>query len=219
MLWSDLQAEFVESLRDPDLPVPNGVELGSGKNLQSKSFYVYRNNVAVVLTENLAASYLVTTELVSQEFFTGLVRVFIDLNAPRFPVMLHFGEHFPELISDFEPAQSLPFLADVTLIECSWNQAYNALDACPMGIEFLQEAAPDLLQDAVLQLHLSLQVPRSAWPAFSIWYLHQTADDPDGYARTRARRRTRAFVKAVSRRRCSAYSRCCSSVLHCFEKR
>ena len=178
MLWSDLQAEFVESLRDPELPVPDGVGLGMRNNLQTKRFNVYRNNVAVGLTENLAASYPVTKQLVGEEFFTGMARVFVDLNAPRSPVMLHYGEHFPEFISDFEPAQSLPFLADVASIERCWNQAYNALDASPVGIESLQEVAPDLMGDAVLQLHPSLQVVRSAWPAFSIWHLHQTADDP-----------------------------------------
>lgn len=145
MLWSDLQAEFVESLRDPELQVPDGVGLGMRNNLQTKRFNVYRNNVAVGLTENLAASYPVTKQLVGEEFFTGMARVFVDLNAPRSPVMLHYGEHFPEFISDFEPAQSLPFLADVASIERCWNQAYNALDASPVGIESLQEVAPDLM--------------------------------------------------------------------------
>ena len=178
MLWSDLQAEFVESLRDPDLPVPNGVGLRVRNNPQTKRFNVYRNNVAVGLTDNLAASYPVTQQLVGEEFFTGMARVFVDQNAPRSPVMLHYGEHFPEFIAGFEPAQSLPFLADVAMIERSWNQAYNAADAYPVGIGTLQEIAPDLLEDTVLRLHPSLQIVRSEWPAFSIWHLHQTADDP-----------------------------------------
>ncbi|MEM8975249.1 MAG: DNA-binding domain-containing protein [Pseudomonadota bacterium] len=177
MQWHDLQSQFIGSLRNPDRGLPDGLGAVSG-SLQTKRFNVYRNNVAVSLAENLAASYPVTQQLVGEEFFTGMARVFVDRNAPTSPVMLGYGEDFPDFISRFEPAQGLPFLADVARIERSWNGAYNASDADPIGIEVLQSIAPDALESTIIHLHPSLQIIRSDWPALSIWHLHQTAVDP-----------------------------------------
>ena len=177
MQWHDLQSQFIESVRDPDCPLPVGLGAANG-TLQTKRFNVYRNNVAVSLVDNLAASYPVTKQLVGEEFFTGMARVFVDGNAPTSPVMLSYGEHFPEFISRFDPAQGLPFLADVAGIERDWNSAYNAADADPIGIEGLQSIAPDALEAAIIRLHPSLRIVRSDWPALTIWHLHQTSDDP-----------------------------------------
>ena len=176
MRWHDLQEQFVGSLRDPERSVPSG--LAAADPLPpTKRFNVYRNNVAVSLTDNLAASYPVVKQLVGEEFFTGMARVFVDHNAPTSAVMLHYGVHFPDFITNFEPAQSLPFLADVARIEQGWNNAYHASDAKPVGVEALQSLAPEVLETAMMRLHPSLQIIRSDWPVFSIWHLHQSTDD------------------------------------------
>ncbi|MEM6498909.1 MAG: putative DNA-binding domain-containing protein [Pseudomonadota bacterium] len=177
MQWHELQSQFIDSLRNPDLGLPDGLGTVCG-SLQTKRFNVYRNNVAVSLADNLAASYPVTQQLVGEEFFVGMARVFADSNAPTSPVMLGYGAEFPEFISRFEPAQGLPFLADVARIERDWNGAYNAADAHPIGIEALQSIAPDALEATIIHLHPSLRIIRSDWPALSIWHLHQTSDNP-----------------------------------------
>ncbi len=177
MRWHDLQAQFIRSLRDPEYAIP--AELGSFTGTASnKRFNVYRNNVAVSLTDNLAASYPVVKQLVGDEFFTGMARVFVDHNAPTSAVMLHYGDGFPEFVAAFEPAKGLPFLADVARVERGWNQTYNAADEEPISIDVLQTIAADELESAVLRLHPSLRIVRSDWPVFSIWHLHKSTDDP-----------------------------------------
>ncbi len=177
MQWHDLQSQFIGSLRDPDRALPDGLGAVSG-SLQTKRFNVYRNNVVVSLADNLAASYPVTQQLVGEEFFAGMARVFVDGHAPTSPVMLGYGAGFPDFIADFEPAQGLPFLADVARIERDWNDAYNAADADPIGIEALQSIAPEALEATIIHLHPSLRIIRSDWPALSIWHVHQASDDP-----------------------------------------
>ncbi|MFY0614890.1 MAG: putative DNA-binding domain-containing protein [Hyphomicrobiaceae bacterium] len=174
MNWRKTQNAFAAALRDPTLDVPEAV----GPREQSEPvarFNVYRNNTAVSLTEAIADSYPVVRELVGDEFFTALARAYTDDNVPVSPVLIHYGDQFPDFISGFKQLDSLPFLADVARVEWSWVQAYHAADQTCINADALQSIDPDALNDARLELHPSVHLPQSDWPAISIWSAHQIA--------------------------------------------
>ncbi len=177
MNWRETQAVFATALRDPTLDVPNAVGPRDHRAPLAR-FNVYRNNTAVSLTEAIADSYPVVHELVGDEFFAAMARAYVDQNVPASPVLIHYGGNFPAFIERFEPAAALPFLADVACVEWAWVQAYHAADCARINAEVLQSIEPDMLDQACLELHPSLHLMQSDWPAISIWSAHQI-DEPE----------------------------------------
>jgi len=166
------QEQFCEALLDPSLPVPEGL-FGPPGSVRSQRFAVYRNNVAVGLIEALRSSFPVVNQLVGDEFFSVMARGYALRSPPGSPVLLAYGEGFPGFIAAFEPAATLPYLADVALFEWLWLEAYHAADAEPMAIERLQEVPMDRLADLKLTLHPSARFMRFSHPVLAVWLAHQ----------------------------------------------
>lgn len=171
MQWYDLQTDFIKSLKQPDMPVPENI--GKTNNKPSvKRFNVYRNNSAVAISEALQAGFPVVSQLVGDEFFNGMASVYMQTNLPETPVMINYGENFPDFVADFEPAKPIPYLGDIARLEWYWTKAYNAADVISVGIEKLAEIPQDQMSDIKLKLHPSLQIIKSEWPVLSIWSAH-----------------------------------------------
>lgn len=171
----EFQPGFACALLDPDLPTPAGLTAWNGA--VERRFNVYRNNVAVSLIEALEQSFPVCVQLVGEAFFRVLARAFLRAHPPSSPVMSEFGQALPAFIAGFEPANDVPYLADVAAIEAGRIRAYHAADADPVGIGELAALAPEALMETRFRLHPSLAILRSEHPACSIWQAHQ-GDDP-----------------------------------------
>ena len=69
-MWHDLQSNFSASITDVDAPMPQGMVA------TTERLNIYRNNVAVSLSEALGQAFPVVKILVGDEFFcrygTGL---------------------------------------------------------------------------------------------------------------------------------------------------
>ena len=66
------EAEFAAALLDPQRPVPAGLIRPDGTPADRR-FAIYRNNVAVGLTEALRAGFPVVEKLVGAAFFAAMV--------------------------------------------------------------------------------------------------------------------------------------------------
>ena len=77
------QTTFQAAMLDPAAPVPTGLVNPDGA-AASKRFDVYRNNVAVSLSDALEAAFPVVRKLVGDEFFRQWL-VFPCANHPRRP--------------------------------------------------------------------------------------------------------------------------------------
>ncbi|MEI9987268.1 MAG: DNA-binding domain-containing protein [Aliidongia sp.] len=190
---AERQAEFVAALLDPTLPAPSGLA-GPPGSVRVERFAVYRNNVAVGLIEALRSGFPVVNRLVGEEFFTAMARLHALRCPPSSPVLLAYGGDFPAFIAEFEPAATLPYLADVARFEWLWLEAFHAADADPLAIEDLRRVPVDRLPGLRLCLHPSTRIVELAHPALAIWRAHQDDGEPTPIEPARGR------------------SRCCSSV-------
>ena len=171
MLLADRQRAFAAALLDPAASVPAGIVGPDGKP-SARRFAVYRNNVAVGLIEALRTAFPATCRLVGTDFFTAMAREFALRSPPVSPVMHDYGAAFPDFISIFEPASSLPYLPDVAHIERAYVEAYHALEAKP--VEPSEFAAIPAEQAGALRLllHPSVRIVRSRFPALTIWRMN-----------------------------------------------
>ena len=80
------QTDFAQSLLDPDRPVPAGLMAHTSQR-PVRRFAVYRNNVAIALTQALADTFPVVKQLVGDEFFDAMAGVYLREQPPRSPVL------------------------------------------------------------------------------------------------------------------------------------
>jgi hypothetical protein len=168
------QAAFAAALVDPALPCPPGLLAWNGSD-PARRFAVYRNNVVVSLIDALADGFPVTGELVGNEFFRAMARLFVLARPPASAMMVDYGSDFPDFIAGFAPAASLPYLADLARLERCRVVAYHAADSAPLDIARIAAALADpaALPGLRLTLHPSLHALSSSYAVVSLWAAHQ----------------------------------------------
>lgn len=134
---------------------------------------LYRNNLVISLTDALAAEYPVVKRLVGEDFFKVTCREFIPAHPPRQAVLHEFGKAFPDFVRSFEPASSLPYLADVAELERAWHEAYHAADAGPLDAALLQQVSQDRQAGLCFTLHPAVRLVKSEYPVYRIWRVNQ----------------------------------------------
>jgi hypothetical protein len=168
---ADRQRGFAAAILDPALPMPDGL-VGPDGEPGPKRFAVYRNNVVAGLTETLRDAFPAVHRIVGTDFFRAMARAYVMVEPPRSPIMLDYGAGFPDFVRQFEPAATLPYLADVARIERAWTEAYHAPEVAPIDPGVFMAIAPDQLPAIQLALHPSLRLVRSQFPALTIWQMN-----------------------------------------------
>jgi len=168
---AERQRDFAAALLNPELPAPPRLVGPDGKP-SPKRFAVYRNNVVAGLTETLKDAFPAVRRIVGADFFQAMARAYVVMEPPRTPILLDYGASFPDFIRQFEPATTLPYLADVASIERAWTEAYHSPEAAPLDPAAFMAVEPDQLPGIRLLLHPSLRVVRSQFPALTIWQMN-----------------------------------------------
>ena len=173
-----VQHAFAAALLDPQPTCPPGLTTWNGSD-PARRFAIYRNNVIVSLVDALADSFPVTQELVGEDFFRAMARVFAYAHPPRSPLLAFYGDQFPDFIAQFPPAGGLPYLADVARLEFLRIRAYHAGDAAPVAPTQFAAALGDAaaLPTLAFDLHPSLAILDSPSAIVSLWAAHQGAGD------------------------------------------
>lgn len=171
------QSDFTKAIFDAGLSVPVGLVNPDGAPA-TKRFSVYRNNVAVSLSEALEVTFPVIRTLVGDEFFKAMAGVFLRQHAPSSPVLMYYGAEMPAFLEGFQPVEHLGYLPDVARVELALCRSYHAADTPPIDPQALQQIAPDALTAAGLQLAPSVHLIRSSWPAASLFHANSTPNAP-----------------------------------------
>ncbi|MGO9675283.1 MAG: DUF2063 domain-containing protein [Methylocella sp.] len=166
-----LQNAFAAALLDPGLAPPHGV-ISHTSQAPVKRFAVYRNNVMVSLIDALEARFPAAKRIVGEDFFRASARVFARAHPPRSPLMMTYGDEFPDFLETFEPAAEIVYLADVARIEAARTRAYHAADAAPLQPSDLAGVEAADLAELRFELHPSLEIIASAFPVATIWAMN-----------------------------------------------
>lgn len=173
---AQVQRAFASAIFFDDAPIPVTVRTASGPAHASR-FGVYRNNVVAGLINAIAARYPVSRQLLWDDAFDRAAHLYVMTEPPRSPVLLEYGDDFPQFLRNLGQAASADFLADVAELEAARTRAYHAADAPPLSREAFAALSPDGLADVQLKLHPSVTLIKSRFPVVSIWEANQQAND------------------------------------------
>jgi hypothetical protein len=171
------QAAFKSAMLDPTAVVPDGIVNPDGAPAQ-KRFDVYRNNVAVSLTEALETAFPVVRKLVGDEFFRAMAGVYLRKHPPKTPLMMFYGDAMPQFLGRFQPAKSIGYLPDIARVELALRHAYHAEDATPVSPDALAALAPDALMGTRVRIAPATQTVVSKYPINAIYRANTVADAP-----------------------------------------
>lgn len=168
------QATFAASLLDPTRACPQGLRAWNASDPTAR-LAVYRNNVVSSLIDALADTFPVVQELVGVEFFRAMAAVFVRQSPPRSRILVQYGEGLPAFIDSFEPARSVPYLADMARLEFARVRAYHAADVEAVASETIALALSNeaRIGELQLRLHPSVAVLQSPYAVVSLWAAHQ----------------------------------------------
>lgn len=162
------QSDFTAALLDPDRGVPPGLSDPAGRPA-GRRFSVYRNNVAVSLTDALETAFPVIRKLLGDEFFRAMAGVYLRAHPPSSPMLFRYGARMPDFLEGFDPVSHLAYLPDIARLELALRQSYHAADAAPADPAVLQQLAPDALVDVGFDFVPAMRLIRSDWPIHAIW--------------------------------------------------
>lgn len=165
------QNNFAAALNDISLPVPDGVAAWNSA-APERRFKVYRNNVSASLRGALASRFPASEAIVGKDFFAAMAQALIEAHPPRSPLLLTYGDDFPDFVAGFEPAKELSYLPDVMRLEAARSRAYHAADQAPLDPGSLAAIAPETLADVRFSPHSSFAVIRSIHPVVTIWAMN-----------------------------------------------
>jgi len=169
--FEETQQNFVAALLDPERPVPDALTSHTAR-VPEKRFAVYRNNVVTGLTDALASRFPATQRIVGEEFFRAMARLYVTAEPPRSPLLMIYGDTFPDFIARFEPAAEIEYLTDVARIEAARTRAYHAADAVPLDAGSLLDIDESSLGGLRFVPHPSAEIVRSAHPIVTIWAMN-----------------------------------------------
>lgn len=169
------QSHFHSALRDARQPVPPGLHDGAARPA-GRRFDVYRNNVAVSLTDALHEGFPAIARLLGKTNMDAVAGQFLRAHPPQSPLLMLYGETFPDFLAGLDQLSHLGYLPDLARLELALRRAYHAADAAPMPPERLGQTPPEALLQARLAFAPALQLLRSPWPIHDIW---RYATEPD----------------------------------------
>jgi hypothetical protein len=137
-----------------------------------RRFAVYRNNIASGLSRALAARFPAAEKIVGSAFFTAMAREFVTQHPPRSPVLLGYGDDFAAFVAGFQPAESVPYLADVIRLEAARGHAYHAADVLPLNPATLSALEGGRLAALRFESHPAVSIIRSPHPIVTIWAMN-----------------------------------------------
>jgi hypothetical protein len=170
-MLAPFETSFTDALLNPDQPIPYGI-IAHNAAVPTRRFAVYRNNVVVGLVKALKNRFPVVEKIVGEEFFAAMARVFVIERPPRSPLLAAYGDEFAAFIAAFEPAQELPYLADVARLEAARTRSYHAADATPVVASQFATLDTGAVEGIRIDMHPSIGIVRSPYPIVTIWAMN-----------------------------------------------
>jgi hypothetical protein len=177
MRLEKIQTDFVTAIFGDKSESAISHVIGDDNLTAKQRLNIYRGSVHGILTQSLGLNFPVCKALVGDQFFDHMCDKFIDQFPPTSPFFSEYGNLLPTFLSEFEPAKSLPYLKDTSMLEWLrhkvWHQQY------PETFDFsaLAEIPEEQQANLKFELKKTMHLLQSDYRIDQLWFAHQ--DDSD----------------------------------------
>jgi hypothetical protein len=172
--FAELQRSFAAALLGEPVELP--IRAATAARAES-GLAVYRNNVMSSLIKVVAARFPTVRRLLREDCFLESVRRFIAAEPPRSPLLLDYGDGFPEFLRRVCGELCMDYIADIADLEVARGKAYHAADAVSLPPQAFAAIPAERLAGLRLTFHPSVSLLQSRFPIVSLWQANQEAGD------------------------------------------
>jgi hypothetical protein len=170
--FAGLQQSFAAAVRGEPAELPiRAVTAARAKS----GLAIYRNNVMSSLIKVVAARFPTVRRLLGEDRFLESVRRFVAAEPPRSPLLLDYGDGFPEFLRSVGDDSCIGHIADVADLEVARGAAYHAADAASLAPQAFAAIPAERLAGLRLTFHPSVSLLQSRFPIVSLWQANQEA--------------------------------------------
>lgn len=138
-----------------------------------EQFSIYANSIIGALQKALKEIFPVCYKLLGHDFFIHMINTFISQTHSTSPDIGECGLHFSDFIEAYEPANTLPYLADVARLEWAWHKIYFAPDNIKFDYQKLTEVYTSAGNQLIFTLPTDSFLLTSPYPIHQIWETNQ----------------------------------------------
>ncbi len=130
---------------------------------------IYRNNIHFSLIAALGVRFPVLRRMIGDESFTFCARAYVSVSKPSSPLLMFYGDDFPNFIAALPLLQEWPYLADVARVEAMRTHAYHAADCAALHVTDMNSDAIGRLLSLRFARHPAARLVSSCFPAATLW--------------------------------------------------
>ncbi|MCS5634874.1 MAG: DNA-binding domain-containing protein [Myxococcota bacterium] len=175
----DLQEEFAGALYEDDpesgrVVAARGMLSPLAQLTPAQGLALYRSSVANTLEETLGEIFPVCAQLVGEDCFRTVARLYLRAQPSRHPDLARAGDAWPAFVAAQDFLSGVPYLADVARLELGLHRAHTApWPARQADAESMGEAIAASPENWRLLLTPSATLVASPHPVLTIWEAHQ----------------------------------------------
>lgn len=174
MQLSEIQETFAGAMFEPIDAIQNPSDKLASIFIEDeislfKRLNIYRFHIIHSLTDVLAMTFPLVRKLTGEDFLRNLCKDYVISNPPKEACLEWYGRELGDFIETYEPAKSLPYLADSARLDWAMNEAKCGKDDNTMQAEDLSAIAPDAYAETIFALKDCVQLLRSDYPLDAIY--------------------------------------------------
>ncbi len=172
-----IQTDFITAIFGADSEAAIDHVIGDEILTAKQRFGIYSGSVHGILTKSLGLNFPVCKRLVGDEFFDHMCKEFIDQFPPTSVFFAEYGDNFSEFLKDFEPARSLPYLKDVSMLEWARHTVWHKKHPEPFDFSKLTQLSEAQQAKIIFELKPTLRLLQSDYRIDQLWFAHQEKTD------------------------------------------
>src|SRR5258706_4639264 len=164
----ELQVHVMDALMGAEVPSVAAL-IASPRALAERRLGVYANTVQGNFHDALQSIYPAVRRLVGEDYFRQTAREFQRRHPSRSGDLSHCGQEFPSFLAQLHPDDGFAYLADVARLEWLIQESLLAAEHAALDLASLARVPPADYDDLRFELHPTLRLFESRYPALAIW--------------------------------------------------
>jgi hypothetical protein len=171
----ELQVHVMDALLGAGVRPVAALIAGPGARAEQR-FGVYANTVQSTFRDALRSTYPAVRRLVGDDYFRQTAWEFQRLHPSRSGDLVHCAREFPIFLAQLHSDDGFAYLADVARLEWLIQDSLLAAEHAPLDLASLARVPPAAYDGLHFELHPTLRLFESRYPALAIWDVNVGSD-------------------------------------------